>query len=242
MQLSGDLRPREPAAQGRVGDAVVAGEPPQRFSRGPSAHELGIRRQPPQPGPIGYGGGVVECARQDRGVDRAQDVLARAQSGRFDHRLDATTCLDSALGQLIVPAAQIGAEQRQTRVTLIQPSRIRRTGRPTRGGGRRRMARPRVRKRRLLFRPPAYRPLRPALRDPPRRRRPPLAPLALARLAQLPRQLWSREVAAERRVRHPVVGRKRAQRLARRPSAHKLSIGHQPAQTTMPLHLPSLSD
>ncbi len=31
MELSGNLRPREPAAQGRVGYAVVASEPPQGF-------------------------------------------------------------------------------------------------------------------------------------------------------------------------------------------------------------------
>jgi len=204
MQLSGDLRPREPAAQGRVGDAVVAGEPPQRFSRGPSAHEFRVRQQPLQPGPIGRAGGVgdvvVEGAHQDRWVDRAQDVLARAQSGRFDHRLDATAGLDGARGQFIVAAVQVGAEQRQTRVTLIKPARLTRTARPRRRGGRRRAARLRECERRLLFRLPADRPLRSALRDPPRRRRP---PLALARLAQLPRRLCSREVAAEPKTTNP---------------------------------------
>jgi len=224
-----------------MGYVVVASELPQRFSCGSSARKFRIGHEPPQPSLIGRGGGagggVVECAHEDHGVDHAEGVLARAQSGRFDHRLDATACLDSALGQFIVPAAQVGAEQRQTRVMFIQPSRVSRTAGPMRGSGRRRTARPRARERRLLFRTPAYRLLRPSLCGPARRRRPPLGPHALVRFAQLPRRLWSREVAAERRVRHPVVGRKRAQCLARRPSAHQLRIGHQPAQTTIPLHV-----
>jgi hypothetical protein len=63
-----------------------------------------------------------------------------------------------------------------------------------------------------------------------------LSPHQRPRLAQLPRHLGPREVAAERRVRHPIVEGQRPQRLARRPPVDELSIRHQPAQTTTPTH------
>jgi hypothetical protein len=96
-----------------------------------------IRNQATQPVPLRLGSGcgrslVVERPDEDRGVDHAQDILSGAQTGGLDHRLDSATRGDSALGQVIAPASQVGARQSQPRFTLIEPRFIGRPAQPTR--------------------------------------------------------------------------------------------------------------
>lgn len=97
-----------------MGDAVVSSEPPQRFSGRAPVHKLGIGHEPPQPCRAwregGAGGVVVERLHEDCRVDQAQGVVAAAQAARSDHRLDAAAGGDRVGGQLVVAAAQVGAE------------------------------------------------------------------------------------------------------------------------------------
>ncbi len=113
--------------QGCVRDPVVGGDPPQALPGRPPAKQLRIGNQPPEPIPCRFGkraGGsiVIQGLDEDDRVDQAEDVLARAQAGRLEYRLQAAA--GGVGGQLVVSAVQVGAPQRQPGITLIEPGRI----------------------------------------------------------------------------------------------------------------------
>jgi len=116
---------------------VLGSKPAQRLPRHPPPEKLMIRDQAAQPIALRLGEGcgrslVVERPHQDRRVDHVEDVLRGAQTGRLDHRLDTAAQADSALGQIIAPAAQVGPRQRQPRVMLIEPRLVGRPAQRTR--------------------------------------------------------------------------------------------------------------
>lgn len=68
---------------------------------------------------------VVECLRDDHGIDQPDDVVERAQVGGVDHGLDAATLADNIGAGLVVLAVQIGAGERQAWcVTLVECTRF----------------------------------------------------------------------------------------------------------------------
>jgi len=132
-ELACDLGAFEPAAQSGVGDLVVGGECSQRLPGGAAAHEFGVGAEAAQPRPVGLGGGfgfgvVVEGAHQQRRVDQAEQVLAAAQPGRLQERLDAATRGHDRGGGAVGPAVQVGAAEWLAQVVLVQPVRVAASG------------------------------------------------------------------------------------------------------------------
>src|SRR5262249_18843683 len=146
-------------------------------------------------------------------------------------------------GRLVAAAVQIGAARGLARVPLVEPglvvaARTAPAGTALARGdaGAARLPAP---GRGLPPGPPAQAALRPSPRPPP----PPLfGAQQLRGLPELPRDLGPREIAAERRVRDPVVGGERPQRLAGRPPPKQLRVGNEPAQSSPALHLRSWLD
>jgi hypothetical protein len=92
------------------------------------AHErhLGLGRSEVRPpGRLGSrrcGGVVLAGVLEDRRVDEAFDVLAGAQSGRFDHRLHASARGHDAGGFLVVTAVEVGAREGDAGVARVEPA------------------------------------------------------------------------------------------------------------------------
>jgi hypothetical protein len=116
-----DLRSGEEAAEGAVGDVVVAGERPQRLAGGAAAKELRVGDESAQPRPAlarerprlrPLAGVIVERSRQDHRVDRAGSSLDRRQLGGSEQCLGAAACGDGLFGLFVVGAVPVAGELR----------------------------------------------------------------------------------------------------------------------------------
>lgn len=138
--MAADPRPRKPTAECGVADAVIVCELAQRFAGRASLHQRRVRRQSPQARPIAWSRStglsvVVTRARQNRRVDAPRDVFKGAQPSSLNHRAEATTSFDGALCELVASAAPVFAQERPTRIVLIQPGLEGERVLPGRAGG-----------------------------------------------------------------------------------------------------------
>ncbi|MGH3082731.1 MAG: hypothetical protein ACRDNP_01505 [Gaiellaceae bacterium] len=192
-------------------DLVVASERPQGLSGCAATNERRVGDEAAEAITVRFGGGcggvvVRECAYEDRRVE-PEHVLAAAQAGRLDDRLDPPAGGDDCGGGIVALAVQLGAGQRPGGIALVQPGRIgaarNRPAASDLGTGGSGVAGLRAFERGLLSRPPAHLLLPLPLGRPLRSRRPLLGPQQPGLLPDLARDLRAGEVAAERRMPDP---------------------------------------
>jgi hypothetical protein len=250
-ELLFDFRSGEVAGERGVRDVVVAGECPQRLAGRAAPKQVGVGCEPSQPGPVLERGRprlrplervVVKGSHEDHGIDVVGDSLERGQLGDGDHGLDAAAGGDDPFGLFVVGAVQLGAgKQRQPWwLTILRPAREMTAGtapaRPPLGKRRPVAVLLFVLGRELLLGPPAYLLLEPPLDRATGRKYPLVGPKLLHGLPELRFHLRPGEIAAQRRVRNPVVAGELAQRRAGRAAANQLLVGNEPAQATATLH------
>jgi hypothetical protein len=83
-ELGFDLRPHEIAAEGRVRDAVVACELPQRLAGRAAANQLRVGNQPTQPTPsLHPGDSTSRLAHHERtSLAKSEQILSRPRLPR----------------------------------------------------------------------------------------------------------------------------------------------------------------